>query len=150
MATRTKNDRSFEAEFASLTQQVANIENDYRDLKMVVVSLDKKIDKNAENLNTKIEAAFQTLAAKLDIQATFPWNSLWAALGVLLIGISTVGYLARQPILDDLAELKTQQTNEITARKAEDIRIYDRLDKTQSSVDFLRGYISAQTGKSIP
>lgn len=109
----------WEAEFAGLSQQVTGLEADYRDLKGVVVNLDRKMD-----------AGFASLNSKIDSRNITPWASIWAALGVLLAGMTTVGWLALQPIQSSSVESR----NEIK-------HLRDRHDETASRVDQMRGMI---------
>ena len=77
--------RNQDVEFAALRQQVSSLESDYRDLKAVVVGLDKKIDNS-----------FKSLAEKIDKGQKTPWGAIWDAAGVIVSTITVVGYLAMQ------------------------------------------------------
>jgi TorA maturation chaperone TorD len=118
----------WEADFAALSQQVSSLESDYRDIKIAVVNLDKKIDDS-----------FARLSMKIDSRNVTPWASIWTALGVLLAGMTTVGYLALQPMQTSISQLHYGLEKEISKRNDEDHQLLTKLDKTRSDVDQLLG-----------
>lgn len=124
----------WEAEFAALSQQVDGLESDYRDLKGVVVNLDRKMD-----------AQFAALTTKIDSRNVTPWASIWAALGVLLAGMTTVGWLALQPIQSAVLQNRSDIFAEYQRRRDEDRDIRHRLDETRGQLDYLRGTLVPRT-----
>lgn len=79
------------AHFAGLAQQVTNLEGDYRDLKTVVISLDRKLD-----------ASMAAISAKLDESR----EPKWQAYGVMLTVILAVCALAWLPLRESQNDLK--------------------------------------------
>lgn len=79
------------AHFAGLAQQVTNLEGDYRDLKTVVISLDRKLD-----------ASMAAISAKLDESR----EPKWQAYGVMLTVILAVCALAYWPLRENQNDLK--------------------------------------------
>lgn len=144
------NQPRFEAEFAALTQQVAGIENDYRDLKLVVVGLDKKIESTNASLASKIDASNLNLAAKIDARAATPWGAIWAALGVMLAGLTTVGWLALQPRDDQISQLRHSAWTETTIRRDQDEKLRDRLTALERQSAYASGFLAAQNQNFRP
>ena len=142
--------RNFEAEFAALTTQVAGIETHYRDLQIVVVGLDKKIEANNLNLDRKIDSAFANLAAKIDARSTTPWVAIWASLSVVLAATGMIGWLALKPHEEQYAHLQTNLTAERQVRGAEDLRIREMLIAIRRDADYTRGYLSATSPNYRP
>ena len=108
---------TLDADFAALGQQVTGLESDYRDLKVVVLALDKKIDQ-----------AFATLTAKMDARNITPWVSIFSGIGVLVTMMGTVGYLALQPGKDAVQQLQIEARQE---------RIVSA--ETRAKIDYMRG-----------
>lgn len=113
----TTSRETLDADFAALSQQVTGLESDYRDLKVVVLALDKKID-----------ASFTALTAKIDARNVTPWVSIFSGIGVLVTMMGTVGYLALQPGKDAVQQLQIETRQE---------RI--RHDETRTKLDTMRG-----------
>ena len=101
--------RNQDVEFAALRQQVSSLESDYRDLKAVVVGLDKKIDNS-----------FKSLAEKIDRGQKTPWVALWTAAGVVVSTITLVGYLAMQPLQGTQGDLRHDLQEKTNKRIQED------------------------------
>lgn len=122
-----------EAEFAALSQQVSALETDQRDLKGVVVNLDRKMD-----------AGFASLNQKIDSRNVTPWASIWAALGVLLAGMTAVGWLALQPIQSATGQLRADLSEEYRLRRDEDHNLRRRIDATRSHLDWTNGWLAGR------
>jgi hypothetical protein len=101
--------RNSDIEFAALRQQVSSLESDYRDLKAVVVGLDKKID-----------TSFKSLAEKIDRGQKTPWVAIWTAAGVIVSTLTFVGYLAMQPLQGTQSDLRNDLQEETNKRIQED------------------------------
>lgn len=129
---------SLDSEFSALSQQVVGLENDYRDLKLVVVNLDKKI-----------ETAFTALSAKIDQRNVTPWASIWTALGVLLAGMTTIGWLALQPINAAIERGRADLWTEINGRNEADRRISDRLNSVKTDLDKIDGMLTMHRLQSV-
>lgn len=138
MATRQQTNH-FDAEFAALAQQVMGIEKDYRDTKVAIVNLDKKIDNS-----------FSVLAAKIDAQAKFPWNSLWAALAVVLTGMTVVGWMAMAPIQANQIRLENALAHEQALRRDIDKQERELRIGLGKRLSFIEGYLTAKDGFHAP
>ena len=105
---------TLEADFAALSQQVSNQDEDIQETKRIVLALDKKIDATTINLSNKIDNSHNALSTKLDAHNITPWQSIFGGLTVLVGLMTTIGYLALQPntesIRDLRAELKFHET----------------------------------------
>lgn len=125
-----------DAEFAALSQQVGGLDGDYKDLKSVVVNLDRKIDNSNSQLTAKIEQSFNALSAKFDARERINWGPIMTGLGVLVAAMVAIGGLALQPSKDALSSLQASVQYE-----------RNRLDSTQSQVDKLTGMLSTLGAK---
>lgn len=125
-----------DADFAALSQQVAGLETDYRDLKLSFINLDKKFD-----------AGFAALAAKFDSRNVTPWATIIAGLGFVLAIMTTVGWMARQPLVDAQVMTRDELLRNADLRRTEDRRISDRQSELQSQIDRIRGAFDLMTRK---
>ena len=119
---------NWEADFAALSEQVTGLEADYRDLKIGVANLDKKID-----------TAFASLSLKFDSRSVTPWGTIIAGLAFILTGMTTIGYLARQPIVSQVSSISSELQRNAELRRIEDRRLADHQLKLQSQVDRMQG-----------
>jgi hypothetical protein len=132
----TQRRQNLDAEFAALSQQVAGIENDYRDLKGVVVALDKKIEGSNVALSTKIDTSFAALAVKFDARDQINWGPIATGIGVVVAAMVALGGLAMQPGKDAITGIQAEMK-------------YDRqrVDDTVSRIDRLSGLLSSLGAK---
>lgn len=104
MANRTPDS----AAFASLSQQVTNLDGDYRDLKGMVITLDRKLDTSMAAISQKLDDSRQPA---------------WQAYGVMLTAITIIGALAYWPVRENQTELretiKTLATGVVYTRRYE-------------------------------
>ena len=117
-----------DAEFAALSQQVSSLETDYRDIKVAVVNLDKKID-----------ASFTALSNKIDARAYTPWMPIFGGGALFLSLVSMIGFLAMQPLKEGLAEARAMMTKEQQVRADRDIQVQQRITALGRDLDRLIG-----------
>lgn len=122
-----------EAEFAALSQQVTGLEGDYRDLKGVVVNLDRKMD-----------AGFASLNAKIDSRNVTPWIAIYAGMSVFAGIATTIGYLALQPTRDAVARIDQSISEEGRQRRDDDRRMREQLATTKSQLDWTNGWLAGK------
>lgn len=122
---------TLDAEFAALSQQVAGVVDDYKDLKGVVVSLDKKIEASHIALSAKIDQSFTALSGKFETRDRINWSAIATGLGVLVAVMVAIGGLALQPSKDAIA-----------ASQAAALYERQRVDTAQSQIDKLTGMLS--------
>lgn len=120
--------------FAALRQQVIGIENDYQELKGVVVGLDRKMD-----------AGFQAINTKLDARSATPW----VAIGVMQASAFTifglVGWLAYTPILTSISKLESRIERDADKSYDRDSRITERLRIVEGKMQFYEGVLRPLT-----
>jgi hypothetical protein len=140
----------YDAEFATLTQQVAGLDSAYNDLRAVVVNLDRKIDEVVTNLDRRIDESFVSLGAKIDAKSATPWASIWAAAAVALSFMTIIGYLSLRPIDNEITEIKTAIISEHTYDREESnrvnelqIRVNQRLAIIDSRIGFIEGFMAS-------
>lgn len=133
MATAAR--RSQDESFSALRQQVLGLEDDYRELKSVVVGLDRKMETGLAAINTKLDDKNKT-----------PWGVIFSGMAFILAFCMAIGTLAYMPIKSDTDTLKAdairrhdqvrlesrQNYDQLVTR---DQRIWDALLKMQSQVD---------------
>lgn len=124
-----------DARYAALATEVRGLDSDYKELKGIVVGLDRKIEANAlalsnkmelmvNALGAKVEASITGVQSKLDERSRIPWQA-WSVMATVIIAI---GALVYWPIRESTARLsddmgfiarRLQDTRELVARHDE-------------------------------
>lgn len=125
--------------FAALRQQVLGMEQDYHELKAVVVGLDRKMDHGFQAINTKLDDRNKT-----------PWGVIFSGMAFILAFCIAVGTLAYMPIRNDTDALKSdairryEQTRQEMRSDYDQLvtrsqRQWDQVMRTQSQLDKISG-----------
>lgn len=102
-----------EAKYVALVAQVRGLDDDYKELKGIVVALDRKIETTSAALGSKLDLMVSGLGNKLEasvtgIQAKLDERSKiqWPALSVMVTALGLIGALVYWPIRETTLDLR--------------------------------------------
>lgn len=102
-----------EARYAALSMQVQGLDADYKELKGIVVGLDRKLEASNAALSNKVELMVNGLGAKFDASVTGIQSKLdersripWQAWGVVVTVLIAIGALVYWPIREGGAQTR--------------------------------------------
>lgn len=117
-----------ESRVTALSAQVTNLDE-----------ADREIKKHLAVLTDNVTQGFKELTAKIEARSQTPWTTIIALLALILTGMTTVGWIARQPLADGIVGLAELQRKEADMRTSADLRIDQRITSIQRDLDYLRG-----------
>lgn len=113
---------------ATLGKEVERIKDDQSLLRSSVVELEEKLD-----------AGFNSLSAQLSSRSATPWTLIISLLGLILAGMTTVGWLAREPLVEGQVNIRGIVTSNEATRVFEDRHFRTRLNELSDKLNFLEG-----------
>lgn len=135
---------------AALQAEVDAIDQRQQRVETAVVGLDGKIDRTSGELSRDIkevgarfDAAIASISSKIDARGITPWATIIATLTLVLAGMTTIGWLARQPLEDGIDRNTAELRLNAELRRAEDRRLADQLSLMRHDLDYLRGHYDA-------